>query len=48
MRLKIYEAGHPVPDKNGVRGTEDIIKLLKDAREDSSIFWVAAIRGLLC
>jgi hydroxypyruvate reductase/glycerate 2-kinase len=25
----IFEAGHPVPDENGLRGTEEIIRLLK-------------------
>ena len=28
-RIRIYEAGHPLPDENGLRATEEIIKLLK-------------------
>lgn len=31
--IKIFEAGHPVPDENGIQGTEEIIKLLKDTDE---------------
>lgn len=27
--IRIYEAGHPVPDENGLRGTEEIVRLLK-------------------
>jgi len=30
-RIKLIQAGHPVPDKNGLRGTEKIIRLLKTA-----------------
>ncbi len=36
-KIEVFEAGHPVPDENGLRGTEKIIKLLKDADEDSLI-----------
>jgi hydroxypyruvate reductase/glycerate 2-kinase len=35
--LKIYEAGHPVPDENGLKGTEEMIKLLKDADENTLV-----------
>jgi hydroxypyruvate reductase/glycerate 2-kinase len=31
--LRVFEAGHPVPDENGLQATEEIIKLLKDADE---------------
>ncbi len=31
--IKIFEAGHPIPDENSVRATEYIIRLLKDADE---------------
>ncbi|MEW6417672.1 MAG: glycerate kinase [Nitrospirota bacterium] len=30
-KMTVYEAGHPVPDENGLRGTEEILRLLKDA-----------------
>jgi glycerate 2-kinase len=31
--IRIFEAGHPVPDGNGIQATEEIIRLLKDADE---------------
>lgn len=31
--VRIFEAGHPVPDENGIQGTEEIIKLLNDTDE---------------
>jgi hydroxypyruvate reductase len=30
-RIRVVEAGHPVPDARGVRGTEEILKLLESA-----------------
>lgn len=36
-RIKVYEAGHPLPDENGLKGTEEIIKLLKDTDENTFI-----------
>jgi glycerate 2-kinase len=36
-KIQIYEAGHPVPDKNGVQGTDEIIRLLKNADERTLI-----------
>ncbi|MCL5063246.1 MAG: glycerate kinase [Nitrospiraceae bacterium] len=35
--IKIYEAGHPVPDENGLRGTEEIIKILKNADKNTLV-----------
>lgn len=32
-KIRIFEAGHPVPDENGIQATEEIITLLKDADE---------------
>ncbi|MEW5746869.1 MAG: glycerate kinase [Nitrospirota bacterium] len=31
--IRVFEAGHPVPDENGVRGAEEIISLLQRADE---------------
>lgn len=31
--IRIHEAGHPVPDERGVRGTEDLLTLVKTADE---------------
>lgn len=39
----IFEAGHPVPDENGLRGTEEIVRLLKDA--DKTTLVVCLISG---
>lgn len=36
-KIKIFEAGHPVPDGNGIRGTEEIIKLLKNTDEKTLV-----------
>ncbi|MBI5666324.1 MAG: glycerate kinase [Nitrospirae bacterium] len=36
-KIKIREAGHPLPDDNGVKGTEEIIKLLRDADEHTLV-----------
>jgi len=35
--LKLFEAGHPVPDENGVRATEEILRLLRRADEETLI-----------
>jgi hydroxypyruvate reductase/glycerate 2-kinase len=35
--LKIFEAGHPVPDENGLKGTAEIVKLLKSADENTLV-----------
>jgi glycerate-2-kinase len=36
-KIKIFEAGHPVPDENGVRATEETVRLLKEAAEDTLV-----------
>lgn len=36
-KLKIFEAGHPIPDENGLLATRNVIALLKDAGEDSLV-----------
>jgi len=35
--VRIIEAGHPVPDENGMTGTEEIIRLLRDADEHTLV-----------
>lgn len=32
-KIKVFEAAHPVPDENGLKGTDAIIRLLKSADE---------------
>src|SRR5512135_226517 len=41
--IRIIEAGHPVPDENGIKGTGEIIRLLKDA--DAHTLVVCLISG---
>lgn len=36
-RIKSFEAGHPVPDENGLKGTEEIIRLLNTADEKTLV-----------
>ncbi|MGB2698503.1 MAG: glycerate kinase [Candidatus Zixiibacteriota bacterium] len=36
-RMDLIEASHPIPDKDGVRGTELIIDLLKDTHEQDLV-----------
>ena len=35
--IEIIEAGHPVPDENGIRGTEQILSIVNDAGEKDLI-----------
>ncbi len=36
-QIKITEAGHPVPDENGVNGTNEIISIVKNAGKDDLV-----------
>jgi hydroxypyruvate reductase/glycerate 2-kinase len=36
-KIKVIEAGHPVPDENGLNATEEIIRLLKDVDEKTLV-----------
>ncbi len=36
-KIKTFEAGHPVPDENGLKGTDEIIKLLKGIDENTIV-----------
>ncbi len=36
-KIKIYEAGHPIPDEKGIRATRESISLLKKADKDTLI-----------
>lgn len=35
--FSLFEAGHPIPDENGLKATEAIIKLLKEADENTLV-----------
>lgn len=37
VQMRIVEAGHPLPDRNGLTGTEEIIRLLKEADDKTLI-----------
>ena len=43
IKISICEAGHPIPDENGLRGASEIINILKDA--DASTLVVCLISG---
>ncbi|HEX9917498.1 MAG TPA: glycerate kinase [candidate division Zixibacteria bacterium] len=36
-RIRLIQAGHPLPDKNGLRGTKKIIQLLKKTKENDLV-----------
>jgi glycerate-2-kinase len=36
-KIKTIEAGHPLPDENGLKGTEEIISLLKNADKNTLV-----------
>jgi glycerate 2-kinase len=36
--LRVIEAGHPIPDENSIRGTKQIIDLLKNIQNKSLVF----------
>ncbi len=36
--IKVIEAGHPVPDEAGLRGTKDMIRFLADSVENDLVF----------
>ena len=38
QRIELIEAAHPVPDQNGLRGTERILQLAAGAGEDDLVF----------
>lgn len=38
LKIKLFEAGHPLPDERGVDGTKNIINLLKSAGENDLVF----------
>lgn len=43
--VRIIEAGHPVPDANGMRGTGEIMRLLKDQDEHTLVVCVISGGG---
>lgn len=48
-RMRVFEAGHPVPDENGVRGTEEILSLLRESDDrDLVVFAISGGGSALC
>jgi glycerate 2-kinase len=43
--VRVYEAGHPLPDENGIMGTDEIIKLLSAADEKSLVVFLISGGG---
>lgn len=37
-KFKIFEAGHPLPDENGLKGTKEILKTIEEEKRDSIFF----------
>jgi len=44
-KIKIYEAAHPVPDENGVRGTDELITMLRGADEHTLVMCLVSGGG---
>jgi glycerate-2-kinase len=36
-KIKVYEAAHPVPDENGIRASNEIVRLLRDRNEKTLV-----------
>lgn len=36
-KIRVIEAGHPVPDRSGARGAEDILEMAREAGEDDLV-----------
>jgi glycerate 2-kinase len=39
-RVRLIEAGHPVPDLNSIRGTEELLKLVNNLRGDDIVIFL--------
>lgn len=44
-KIKINQAGHPLPDENGVRATQEIVNLLRDVSKDDLVICVVSGGG---
>lgn len=45
QKIKINQAGHPLPDENGVRATQEIVNLLRDLSADDLVICVVSGGG---
>jgi hydroxypyruvate reductase/glycerate 2-kinase len=44
-KIKVYEAGHPIPDANGITATEEIISLLENTDKNTLVFCLVSGGG---
>jgi hydroxypyruvate reductase/glycerate 2-kinase len=44
-KIKVFEAGHPIPDENGMKATEEIIHLLNKADKDTLVLCLVSGGG---
>jgi len=44
-RMEIYEAGHPVPDENGIRGTKRALELVSGLTEEDTVLFLVSGGG---
>ena len=44
-RIEIFEAGHPVPDENGVRGTKRALELVSGLTEEDTVLFLVSGGG---
>jgi hydroxypyruvate reductase/glycerate 2-kinase len=44
-KIKVFEAGHPIPDENGMKATEEIIHLLNKADRDTLVLFLVSGGG---
>ncbi|MDI6850727.1 MAG: glycerate kinase [bacterium] len=44
-KIRIVEAGHPVPDENGFKAAKEILNFLKSATEDDLVFFLISGGG---
>ena len=44
-RMEIYEAGHPVPDENGVRGAKRALELVSGLTEEDTVLFLVSGGG---
>jgi glycerate 2-kinase len=43
--IKIFEAGHPVPDENGVKATREVVNFLKEADAETLVVYLISGGG---
>lgn len=44
-KIRIAEAGHPVPDENGFKAAREVVNILREATEDDLIFFLISGGG---